>query len=396
MSIKPPNYTQTPNDVFALIPEMKDAELRVTLIIVRETFGWQQGGSAAMLSLTDLMGLTGLSRQGVLNGLNAGKARGTIYQIKGERTAKTAYGLVVNVVDQSTPLTSPRSRPELVNVVDQSTPLTSPRSRPELVNVLDRSGQPTRPQVVNAVDHSEAVLPAPSAEKTEAERKLNKVEKKERKNIPPLAAGAAVPTPELNPNPEPPTLQAPVPDQAQPNPQANASETNVTSLDTFPGGAAGGPGKTVLRLMAVYNTHRKHLPAAENANTGREKALKRLVGQFGGPDAAAAALADATQEVAADEFWMGKGWGLDNLLPKIAQKAEAWRARTPLPKASDPAAPPNVAFTVGQRVSYKRYPYTVEVVGETYIDLYDAENGSSRILFASSDFSAIKAIGGTA
>lgn len=221
----------------------------------------------------------------------------------------------------------------------------------------------------------------------------------ERKHIPDLTADAAVSISRLVINladliPTPP--QAPPPDQAQLNPQANASETNATSLDTVPGAAAGQPSKTVQRLMAVYNAHRKHLPAAESASTGREKALKRLIGQFGGPEAAALALADATQEVAADEFWMGKGWGLDNLLPKIAGKVDAWRARGQPVMGADPAAPPNVAFHVGQRVSYKRDQYDVEHVGATYIDLYDPVNGSSRIAFASSDFVAVKAIGGGA
>ena len=212
-----------------------------------------------------------------------------------------------------------------------------------------------------------------------------------------LTADAAAPMPRLVINladlmSTPP--QTPPPDQAQPNPQANASETNVASLDTVPGAAAGQPSGAVQRLMAVYNAHRKHLPAAESASTGREKALKRLIGQFGGPDAAALALADATQEVAADEFWMGKGWGLDNLLPKIAQKVDAWRARAVPAKGADPAAPLAVTFQVGQRVSYKRDQYDVEHVGATYIDLYDPVNGSSRIAFASSDFIAVKAIGG--
>ena len=213
-----------------------------------------------------------------------------------------------------------------------------------------------------------------------------------------LTADAAVPTSKLVINLAdliPPTPEGPVSVQAILDAHANASLITPTSLDTVPGAAAGQPSKTVQRLMAVYNAHRKHLPAAESASTGREKALKRLIGQFGGPEAAALALADATQEVAADEFWMGKGWGLDNLLPKIAGKVDAWRARGQPVMGADPAAPPNVAFHVGQRVSYKRDQYDVEHVGATYIDLYDPVNGSSRIAFASSDFVAVKAIGGT-
>lgn len=186
--------------------------------------------------------------------------------------------------------------------------------------------------------------------------------------------------------------QAPMSDQTPQASQANVGETEAEGLDTVPpAGSKASP--SAQRLMAVYNRHRRALPAAEALTPGREKALKRLLGQFGGPDSAAAALADATQEVAADEFWQGKGWGLDNLLPKIAQKAEAWRARALLTTPTDPANPPAVAFEVGQRVSYKRDQYTVEAVTDRHIDLFDERNGSSRITFASSDFAAIKALG---
>lgn len=211
------------------------------------------------------------------------------------------------------------------------------------------------------------------------------------KHIQNLAADAAV----LVPDSELERINQPLAslsDQASTDPQASANESRAEGTDQVPP-VAPTVSTSARRLMAVYNEHRKHLPAAEAMTPGREKALKRLLGQFGGPDPAVAALADATQEVAADEFWQGKGWGLDNLLPKIAQKAEAWRARATLPKTTDPTTSTTLAFNVGQRVSYKRDKYTVEAVSDTYIDLYDEVNGSSRITFASSDFTAIKAVG---
>ncbi len=131
MTIAPPNYTQTPNEILDLLWEMSEAEMRVTLAICRETFGWHR--PSAKLSLSNLELLTGLSRQGVLNGLAAGAERGTI-QREAAGKGYSYHIVVVNEVDQN----SQRSRP--VNKVDQSTTLTtnSQRSRPKMVNEVDQ------------------------------------------------------------------------------------------------------------------------------------------------------------------------------------------------------------------------------------------------------------------
>lgn len=116
MSIQAPNYTQTPNEIFELMPLMDEAELRVTLAIVRETFGWHRKQSK--LSLSRLMKLTGLSRQGVINGIEAGMNRRTLgREPEGDSfryflVVETAE--VVNSVDQGSQL----SRPGVVNSVD--------------------------------------------------------------------------------------------------------------------------------------------------------------------------------------------------------------------------------------------------------------------------------------
>lgn len=121
-----PNYTQTPNILFdEHMADMSEAELKVVLAVVRKTLGWQK--QRDQLSLSQLMELTGLSRQGVVNGVEAAIKRGVIdKQPKGQ---SFTYGLVVNEVDQSTKQTSQRSRPVLVNEVDQLAP--------KLVNEVD-------------------------------------------------------------------------------------------------------------------------------------------------------------------------------------------------------------------------------------------------------------------
>lgn len=72
--IDKPNFTQTPNSVLDNMPEFSDAELRVLLCVCRQTFGWQRGW--AKLSLSFIAAGTGMSTQGVFNGLKSLRERG--------------------------------------------------------------------------------------------------------------------------------------------------------------------------------------------------------------------------------------------------------------------------------------------------------------------------------
>lgn len=77
--VPPPNYTQVPNiflDEIMSLPDMTLAELKVTLAIFRQTFGYHKREDE--LSLTRLEQLTGLSRQSVITGIDAAMQRGTV------------------------------------------------------------------------------------------------------------------------------------------------------------------------------------------------------------------------------------------------------------------------------------------------------------------------------
>lgn len=128
MSYPAPNYTQVPNILLDdHIKKMAEAELRVVLVIVRETFGWHR--KQHKISLTQLCQATGLSRQGVLNGIESGINRGII-----TRTPQgQGYLYELNI-----------SSEKLVNQVDQSASASQP-SRPV-------ASQPSRPVLVNQVD----------------------------------------------------------------------------------------------------------------------------------------------------------------------------------------------------------------------------------------------------
>ncbi len=136
-----PNYTQCPNMFFdEIMKDLKEAELKVFLAIIRKTFGFHKDKD--QISISQLMEITGMSRQGVLNGLygkdkNSGiVGKGYIKQnIKGQ---SYTYQIVFSG--------------EQVNDIDQKEKASSQRSRPEVVNEVDRTGQRSRPEVVNEVD----------------------------------------------------------------------------------------------------------------------------------------------------------------------------------------------------------------------------------------------------
>lgn len=87
-----PNYTQTPNDLFdRLLPEMGEAELKVTLALIRLTFGWHT--TRARASISYLMQATGLSNRHVIAGSKAAIERGTFKKFH-NRTG-SIYELVI-------------------------------------------------------------------------------------------------------------------------------------------------------------------------------------------------------------------------------------------------------------------------------------------------------------
>lgn len=172
MSFSAPNYTQTPNELFALQADMKEAELRVTLAIVRATFGWNAGGQLAHLTLDMLMADTGLSKQGVMNGVNAGKTRGTLVILK--QGKEVYYGLSISPDGAAAAGAKGQpSRPKLIAPDGQpSRPigktegqLRGPKRSTTLtqtVNLVDSDGQPSGPLT--------PVFPAPSGEETGVQR----------------------------------------------------------------------------------------------------------------------------------------------------------------------------------------------------------------------------------
>jgi len=117
-----PNYTQTPNLFLdEHLPEMGHAETKVVLAIIRQTFGWHK--QQDRISVTQFEDLTGLSRQGVQNGISDALERGVIGRT--ECGQGYEYFLVVNEVEQE--------REEVCNEVERG----MQRGRTEVCNEVD-------------------------------------------------------------------------------------------------------------------------------------------------------------------------------------------------------------------------------------------------------------------
>jgi len=78
MAFDKPNYTQAPNLFFdAYLPKITAlSELKVTLIVLRNTLGWHE--KEVVMDIPFLIGATGLGRQSVIDGIKLAIERGTV------------------------------------------------------------------------------------------------------------------------------------------------------------------------------------------------------------------------------------------------------------------------------------------------------------------------------
>lgn len=123
------NWHKTPNYIYDAYSEMKEAELRLTVWLVRHTYGFHRGNVQA--TSKEIQEQTGLSKQGLINAQNAVQERGFFVRVSG--------GYEVNEVDQK------------VNQIDLKPVSEGQRSRPSKstkltseVNEVDQTGQLSR------------------------------------------------------------------------------------------------------------------------------------------------------------------------------------------------------------------------------------------------------------
>jgi len=135
--IPPPNYTQIPNAIFDLMADkdaqLTEAELKVILAIARKTFGWHK--KRDKISLSQLEGLTAMTRKSVKAGLDAAITRGIVRRTpdKDDRRGGFFYELVV---EEPNDQTSIKSIPVENLYQSKKDTRTSINSIPELVQNL--------------------------------------------------------------------------------------------------------------------------------------------------------------------------------------------------------------------------------------------------------------------
>lgn len=89
-----PNTTSVPDDLFALLPSMSEAELKVTLYLIRQTYGWHREWSEKQYSsMEKICEKTGLSDNSARTGLKAAMDRNTVERRPDGRTFQ--YRIIV-------------------------------------------------------------------------------------------------------------------------------------------------------------------------------------------------------------------------------------------------------------------------------------------------------------
>lgn len=88
-----PNYTQTPNRFFEMISDMTESELRVSLVMIRQTFGFHREGFK--MGVHKLAVAAGLSDNGAKAGAEAAETRGTFRRSNPDAQTEAEWELVV-------------------------------------------------------------------------------------------------------------------------------------------------------------------------------------------------------------------------------------------------------------------------------------------------------------
>jgi phage replication O-like protein O len=76
-----PNYTQTPNAFFdEIAPNLKEGELRIMLVLIRQTYGWMKPWDR--ISISQLMKKSGMERKAVCNAVKSLEEKNLLFRKK--------------------------------------------------------------------------------------------------------------------------------------------------------------------------------------------------------------------------------------------------------------------------------------------------------------------------
>lgn len=121
-----PNYTQVPNLLFdSLLKDMGEAELKVSLCIIRKIIGYHKFRPEAV-SLSQIQKMTGLSRPSCIAGLEQAIERGIIQRVGSGKRGVALF----QIVHADEDATSKASLPVKAATSKASLPVTSKASLP--------------------------------------------------------------------------------------------------------------------------------------------------------------------------------------------------------------------------------------------------------------------------
>lgn len=143
-----PNHTQVPNDFFDMIADMDESELKTTLIMIRQTFGFHREGFR--MGIGKLAKKTGMSDNSVKAGAKAAEERGTFKRLNPDAKTEAEWGLVV---DGST-IDPPESGSTIDPVGGQ--PLTHSGSTIDPQSPLQRKNKETKKVALSSKELAQA------------------------------------------------------------------------------------------------------------------------------------------------------------------------------------------------------------------------------------------------
>jgi hypothetical protein len=129
-------HTKTPNYIYDLYPLMKEAEIKVVSVVIRQTIGWHR--DAISLSVAEFERMTGLTRPSVISGIKAATERGILG--RKEDGNSFSYWIIEPVEDDELVKNFNHQESELVKDFDSQ--------ENELVKDFDSPSQDSLPELV--------------------------------------------------------------------------------------------------------------------------------------------------------------------------------------------------------------------------------------------------------
>jgi hypothetical protein len=416
----PPNYTQTPNTLFDLLPVISNAELRVTLALVRETHGWHRQRTD-MLSVPELAALAGLSASSAKTGIAEALKRGTLKRFKtrdSQNRPTYKYGLVIRDDVPREEFERPKKQQENAAQDDaQGNPSGQNLTGSEIDRVPGSSGQIL---TGSPEDSSGQNLTGSYKE----ERKSFEVKKVVEENAD-LDAGETESEHDDDEPLEDQENQTPFGGEQQAHTPASAHEDGAAGPDLGEDAEGGedvppaaapawNPAEVNHEISALTNKRwmRKWQPRGSKdwndpliEEVDGSGVDRRRIAYMVSPDQLAgivetlraersrlttAAATDASVKVYTFQHML-----IQALQETVIRVDELHRQAQAFGQGQDIDAPPAPAsaghdWQVGDTVIFQRCRYQVERITDTYLDLYDDENGSVKVVRNTRDYDSLK------